>query len=246
MGNILYATTRSATNMQTIRKSNSKGKSPKNKKKWYFIPLILLYVLMGVLALFVIALFVFNAIFKPVLVDGSSMEPTLQNGDFLYMQKKSQPKRGDVIVIHAKKDGEPLLVIKRVIALEGDRMFTKDGKLWRQSSNSSEAVDCGEIGESHDPNNFFAPDPFHEVTVAAGQVFVCGDNRENSLDSRTTSFGTLSLNGLEGVVTSWSIEHRATLKKINAFFNKNLLTTANNNIVDKEYLYGESGYCKAV
>lgn len=215
----------------TNKKKNNKGKK---KKKWYSIPLIILYVLLGIVGSIVITLFVLNILFKGVYVSGYSMQPTLDDGDFLYMRRHASPNRGDIIVIQATYEGEELRVIKRVIGLGGDRVYQENGRLMCQREGQ-EPQDCGSIGNHLE---------FKEVVVELNHVFVCGDNRTNSSDSRTASFGTLSLNRLEGVVTPWSIQFKAQLKVIYQFFNNNKVVR--NSINEKEYIYGEKEYCTTI
>lgn len=214
--------------------NSTKAKRPKKKMKWYSIPLILLYILLGMLSIVVITMLILNSLFHGVYVDGESMQPTLQNGDFLYMRKNVTPMRGDIIVIQADINDTPKLVIKRVIGLQGDRLYQENERLMRNRAGSDTSEDCGSIGTWH--VNFSA------VTVGEGQVFVCGDNRENSLDSRTDSFGLLSLANLKGVITPWSIKHKAQITKITQFFKKNPILNGKK-LEEGGYQYGESRYC---
>ena len=224
-------------NRNTSTKKTKSPKSPKKKLKWYSIPLIILYVLLGILSVLIITVLILHSLYISVYVDGESMQPTLQNGDYLYMRKNTTPKHDDIIVIQADVNAEPILVIKRVIGLEGDRLYQDNQRLMRQRAGSDTSEDCGAIGSYHTD--------FDEVLVEVGQVFVCGDNRENSLDSRSTSFGQLSLENLQGVVTPWSIRHKAQITKITQFFNKNRLFSSRK-IEEKGAYYGENGYCTTV
>lgn len=219
------------------KKTNKKGKK---KKKWYFIPLIILYVLLAIVASLVITLFILNILFQGVYVSGASMEPTLEDGDFLYMRRRVLPNRDDIIVIQARDEkGNNLFVIKRVIGLAGDKIYQENGQLVRQQMGKEKQY-CGSIGENH--RDF--PTVTRAVTVEANSVFVCGDNRTNSLDSRTDWFGRLSLDGLEGVITPWSIQVKAQLKVIYKFFNTNQFV--GNSMNKKEYIYGERGDCSTI
>ena len=133
-------------------------------------------------------------VFQSYEVDGQSMQPTLENRDRLIIykfgktlskieRKTFMPSRGDIIVFH-KPNGTSDQLIKRVIGLPGDHVVVKNEKIT--------------IYNSAHPNGFNPDDaPYGgdlsptagnvDVTVGAGEVFVCGDNRVPgaSLDSRS-------------------------------------------------------------
>lgn len=122
-------------------------------------------------------LIVFYVLFTTLRVDGASMEPSLANGDrLLVTHGVDSLETGDVIVFSAvsRSRGREDL-IKRVIALPGDQISVTDGI----------ATVNGVIESTPDP----IPDPtealeVHEFTVPDDTVFVLGDNRPVSLDSR--------------------------------------------------------------
>ena len=74
---------------------------------------------------------------SPVLVDGDSMNNTVQNGDWLIMDKKKSPSYGDIIVIRIDQNTN---YIKRAIAFEGDSIKTIDGELYRKKKNEKDYV----------------------------------------------------------------------------------------------------------
>lgn len=157
-----------------------------------------------------IAVFLTVFVFQSYQVDGASMETTLSHNDRLIVWKLPKtwskitghdyiPKRGDVVVFV-----EPTLsqfgqdpnkqLIKRVVALPGERVTVRDGKLT--------------VYNNEHPNGF-EPDrvlPYGDVIqstplddtwlVGPHQVFVAGDNRSHSLDSRT--FGPISTRNIVG------------------------------------------------
>ena len=90
-----------------------------------FILSFLFSLLAAILALRLITAFVF----MPVQVVGNSMRETLHNGDVLLVSRLSKPTRGDVVVIE-KEDGE--LLIKRVVAVAGETVWTQNGILFRE------------------------------------------------------------------------------------------------------------------
>ena len=119
---------------------------------------------------------------KPIIVSGSSMEGTLSDKDYLLISRQaytlfSKPKAGDIIVF-PQPDGDEKgkrLYIKRIIATEGQRIRINEDYIGRK--------------ETHGNINY---------TIPKGQVFVMGDNRENSSDSRM--FGTINVKNITGKV----------------------------------------------
>ena len=145
-------------------------------------------------------------------VDGPSMESTLQNHDRLIVLKLPrtlarithhayQPNRGDVIIFNEPDSTDPSSasntnkqLIKRVIGLPGDHIIVKDGVLTVYNSSHPKgytpdtSLPYGKVISST-PGDI-------DLTVPAGQIFVCGDNRSNSFDSRY--FGTVPLKNVIG------------------------------------------------
>ena len=157
----------------------------------------------AILIAFVIATLMHIFIFVPTRVSGSSMSPTLSDGEFLVVSKishvlQSVPKYGDIVIIDSRTKEkrsytddimEPLMTyyaiidptktiqnhwVKRVIAKGGDTLQFKDGKVYRN----------GELLEEpyiREPMKPISTEPF---TIPSDSVFVMGDNRNNSTDSR--------------------------------------------------------------
>ena len=117
-----------------------------------------------------------NAVSARIRVDGASMEPTLQSGEFVIVNKLAyvigQPKTGDVIVFHFPRDPEQEY-IKRVIGLSGDQVVVKEGRVTVN----------GQLLEEE----YIAASPVYEATwdVPSDSLFVLGDNRNNSSDSHS-------------------------------------------------------------
>jgi signal peptidase I len=132
------------------------------------------------LVLSVILFIGINAVSARIRVDGSSMEPTLFSGEFVIVNKLAykfgDPSRGDIVVFHFPRDPEQEY-IKRVIGLPGDQVHISEGKV----SVNNQLVE----------EPYIAVVPAYEGTwsVPDGQLFVLGDNRNNSSDSH--NWGTV-------------------------------------------------------
>lgn len=168
-----------------------------------------------------IALFLTAFVFQSYQVDGPSMETTLQNNDRLLVWKLPRtwaritghdyiPKRGDVVIFVERDSSgfgasEGKQLIKRVIGLPGDRVVVRDGNIT--------------VFNKENPNGF-QPDktlPYgnvinetvgeRDVVVPKGSVYVVGDNRNNSLDSR--SFGPIEAKDIVGklVLRVWPLNN---------------------------------------
>lgn len=123
-------------------------------------------------------------------VQGNSMYPTLHNGDrVIYNRRNADYKAGDVIVLK-RPDGEEF--VKRIVAVAGDTVNIQNGKLY---VNGEEEKVEGAIGETKPADEGEVTYP---LTVEDNQVFVLGDNREVSEDSR--SFGAVSLDDVKGKI----------------------------------------------
>lgn len=129
---------------------------------------------------------------KPTVVSGMSMYPTLHEGDYLLVNRMAykfdHPKRGDIIVFRSHLSDERYL-IKRVIGIEGDKVEIKDGEVFLNDQK---------IEESYIKN--MKTDGNLAVVVPKNAVFVLGDNRENSLDSRSPDVGFVKDDDILGKV----------------------------------------------
>ncbi|MBQ5608522.1 MAG: signal peptidase I [Oscillospiraceae bacterium] len=133
-------------------------------------------------------LLVFMLLFRVVVVSGPSMMPTLQNGDCLILLSNvfyNDPKYGDIVVASkdSYKNSEP--IIKRVIATEGQEVdidFVK-GIVYVDGVALSEPY-------TNTPTNLFEGVSF-PLVVDKGCVFVMGDNRNDSKDSRNPQIGQI-------------------------------------------------------
>ncbi|UOQ47896.1 signal peptidase I [Gracilibacillus caseinilyticus] len=163
-----------------------------------------------------IVIFIRIFIAVPIVVDGPSMLPTLENNDRLIVNKFSlligEPDRFDVVVFHAtaKRD-----YIKRVIGLPGDKITYKDDQLYVNGNAVEEPFIDEQIAkdESKYTTNFSLEDiPGNIETVPEGHVFVLGDNRPNSTDSR--HLGVIPIDDIVGIA-SWTYWPLNEFSKVN-------------------------------
>jgi signal peptidase I len=151
-----------------------------------------------VLPAIVIAVLINLFLAQATRVYGSSMEPNLHTDQRLVVEKVSYrlhaPRRGDVVVIRMPEHG-PELLIKRVIALAGETIEVREGVVY---------IDGQPLDEPYLVRT--SPGSFNATTVPAGDVFVMGDNRGASNDSRV--FGPVSLDRVVGRawISYWPIE----------------------------------------
>jgi len=133
---------------------------------------------LDILETLVLALVLFvgiNAVSARVRVDGFSMRPTLEDGEFVLVSKLSymfgEFERGDIIVFHFPLNPEEELV-KRIIGLPGDRVTVRNNQVYVNDQLLNEPY----IARSPEYNG--------EWLVTEGHLFVLGDNRNNSNDSK--------------------------------------------------------------
>lgn len=132
---------------------------------------------------------VFTFLFRIVGVDGESMQNTLMNHDRLILTRLPYtPERGDIVVIN-RYTAEPL--VKRVIAVEGDTIDI-DPETLLVSVNGT-VIDEPYLDCLTPLLGFEGP-----LTVGEGQVFVMGDNRVNSHDSRSSDIGLVRVKDIMG------------------------------------------------
>ncbi|MDO4869497.1 MAG: signal peptidase I [Bacillota bacterium] len=142
----------------------------------------------------VCVVFAITAVIKPTIVKGESMEDTLHDGNYLILNrmayKMHSPERGDIVVFPSELDGGKLL-IKRVIGVGGDVVET-DGL--------ETSVNDSKLDEPYIKSSTFGDGLMETWTVPEGKVFVMGDNRDNSADSRQANVGFIDEDDIIGKV----------------------------------------------
>lgn len=132
--------------------------------------------LIAILLAFIIRTF----LLAPIVVEGSSMMPTLKDHDRMVVTKIGEPKRFDIVVFHATSEDD---YIKRVIGLPGDKIEYKNDTLYINGKVYEENyLDQYKIEYNNEYEGPLTPD--FTAEVPEGTVFVMGDNRRNSSDSR--------------------------------------------------------------
>lgn len=137
-----------------------------------------------------------------VVVDGDSMNATLQTGDYLLVDRLAEIDRGDVIVFTLEK-----AYIKRAVALEGDTVRIENGNLYVKKAGESkfELVEYeGVLGKTY--YNSANHGKVFEQVISKGCIFALGDNREHSTDSRI--LGEISVDKVNGVVHQFVIDKK--------------------------------------
>jgi len=138
------------------------------------------------------------AFFKPIIIQQQSMEPNFYSGDYVITSRQAynifgDPQRGDIIVFKSDlytDEGEAKNLIKRIIGLPGDTVEIIEGEVYLNGEmlNEEYIKEPGLSGE------------MEAVTVPEGELFVMGDNRRVSQDSRSGAVGTISQDTIVGKV----------------------------------------------
>jgi signal peptidase I len=152
----------------------------------------------------VVALVVKTFLFQAFYIPSASMEPTLEKGDRVLVNKLSYDlhdvNRGDVVVFELPEDkiGPDGIkdLIKRVVGLPGDTIETRDGVVYVNDRRLDEPY-LAEGTRTGDPTNGNNPAIDRQV-VPDGTVFVMGDNRSNSHDSRYADRGPIPIDSIVG------------------------------------------------
>ncbi|MNO85174.1 Signal peptidase IB [compost metagenome] len=171
---------------ETLESSEQNPRKPKNEVlewiKAIAIALVLVFLIRWLL-------------FKPFIVDGPSMKPNFHTGERVIVNEIlydiRSPQRGEVIVFHVPSEGRDF--IKRVIGVAGDTVKVEGDVVTVNGEVVNETYIQGAIDAAHSNNALynnkdFPNETFTDGTVPKGHVFVMGDNRSDSTDSRMIGY----------------------------------------------------------
>ena len=153
----------------------------------------------------VLSFFIRYFIVELYLVDGPSMRPTLQSAERLVVNKFiyrfRPPERGEILVFRYPRDPSRDF-IKRVIAVPGDTIEIRDGRVY---------VNAALLNEPYILSKTRGNYPL--ATVPDGHIFVMGDNRNNSEDSRFADVGFVPFDLIKGkaMLVFWPVSQFKTL-----------------------------------
>ncbi len=149
-------------------------------------------ILIPLLVVFVVVILVFYVFYERGRVVGPSMLPTLHSADMVLLTKDYRtPRRGDIVFTQVVEDGQPVEIVKRVIGLPGDTVEIKE--------------DLALVNGVPEPARGQVVRPsvavsIEEYRIPPGYLYLMGDNRAESADSRYT--GPAPLSGVKGRVVA--------------------------------------------
>ncbi|CAA9460161.1 MAG: Signal peptidase I [uncultured Rubrobacteraceae bacterium] len=182
---------------EAVPKSRRELRAERRKKKGsgpaeFVVTIIVAFVLVfGVVQPFIVQAF---------RIPSASMVPTLEIKDRIlankFIYRFAEPERGDIVVFDSVENGDDDTLIKRVVGLEGDEIRVQGGLLFVNGEPQEEPY----LNEEESFRGYYGP-----ATVPEDHVFVMGDNRGNSADSRV--FGPVPLDNIKGeaFVRFWPI-----------------------------------------
>lgn len=208
---------------------NCVGESLYQRRKPSSANLILNVIIMLFILVFIGEL-MFNSVYTNIYVKGSSMTPTLTGapatdegsvlpgGDYVFVNTQATPGYFDIVVVKTVDSyGFEYDIIKRVVAFGGDAVKMDRGQLYVKYSGDDEYTKIVEdyvlVNEDSEKKSI---NTFGEHVVEEGCMFLLGDNRDVSEDSRKK--GDFPMTSLVGVVPEWSLKHKRGITAFYTFF----------------------------
>jgi signal peptidase I len=147
----------------------------------------------GLAAIFLAFVIVYSVGMRTSVI-GDSMEPVLYNGQEILMNRVvyrlTSPKRGDVIVFLPNGNEHSHYYVKRVVGLPGETIQIKEGRVYIDNVLLDEDEELDKMIDAGIAQN--------ELTLAADEYFVLGDNRNSSEDSRSGNIGAVRKDDIVG------------------------------------------------
>ena len=143
--------------------------------------------LQALVAVLTALILIFTFVGRIIVVDGSSMEPTLYHGDLLLLQSVGYtPKQGDVVVLTKEFEDADGPIVKRVIATGGQHVVI-------DYDAGTVTVDGAVLDEPYIKEAMVRPpeESITDILVPEGSIFVMGDNRNHSSDGRNVTLGAV-------------------------------------------------------
>ena len=162
-------------------------------------------------ATFLVSLFIMvivvNFIALPIQVEGESMQPTFHHEDLglssIWAKNNEELEYGDVVIVKMKDE----LWVKRVIGLPNDKVSCKDNQVFVNDVIIHEDyLDESYVNEEIATHGYFTQD-FDEIKLKDDEVYLMGDNRIHSLDSRIVGPFKLSQIKAKNILIIWPINH---------------------------------------
>ena len=163
-------------------------------------------VLTAVVAFVLVFGFVRPFVVEAYRIPTESMVPTLEVGDRVlankFIYRFTEPERRDIVVFDSVDEDDDQTLIKRVVGLAGDEIQVQGGVLYVNGEAQEEPY----LNDTDQSRSFYGP-----TVVPEGHIFVMGDNRGNSADSRV--FGPLPLENLKGeaFMRFWPVSKISTI-----------------------------------
>lgn len=168
----------------------------KEKKRNKGSSLIVIQYVGGVIFAVLLASLVYYYFGMSTWVVGSSMEPSVYEGEEVLIDRFStlikKPSRGDVIVFYPNGNESSHLSVKRVIGLPGETIYISEGRVYINNSLFEEDYSDIKITDSGIASG--------TIKLKDDEFFVLGDNRNNSEDSRSANLGTVSKDDIYGKI----------------------------------------------
>lgn len=191
----------------------------------------LINVLLAVIFVLSVFLLLFNMRYTGVYVVNSSMLPTIvgapskeePGGDYVYMDTFAKPDYGDIVIISPEKKDDHS-IIKRAFAFGGDRIYIEQGVVYVKYAGSDEFKAIENEPYVSEENHRIMENYANSVDengekgllINDGEIFVLGDNRDVSADSRL--HGPFRLDDVRGVVPGWALNIKSFTTKLNLIF----------------------------